>query len=92
MWRMSDKSGHGLRVVRTQHGVAGQANMETGRLKSFLFPLNYEIILQSEDEEIIEVEKAFNDGKADIDVCWNSRSDPCTKNAKYRNSEMNCFT
>ena len=45
MWRMSDKSGHGLRVVRTQHGVAGQANMETGRLKIFLFSLNHEIIL-----------------------------------------------
>ena len=30
MWRMSDKSGHGLRVVRTKHGLAGQADLETG--------------------------------------------------------------
>ena len=35
---------------------------------------------------MVEVEKAFNGGKADIDVCWNSRSDPCTQNAKYLKS------
>ena len=30
----------------------------------------------------ISCEKAFNGGKGDIDVCWNSRHDPCTSLAK----------
>ena len=30
VWRLSDKSGHGLRVVRTTHGLAGQTDLETG--------------------------------------------------------------
>jgi len=29
------------------------------------------------DNEEIEAEFAFNDGKADFDVCWPSRNDPC---------------
>ena len=32
---------------------------------------------QREKSEELEVEHLFNDGKADIDVCWNSRGDPC---------------
>jgi len=28
-----------------------------------------------------EVEFSFNNGKADFDVCWNSRADPCTDTA-----------
>ena len=31
----------------------------------------------------VDVEKAFNGGLADMDVCWNSRGDPCSANTKY---------
>ena len=37
---------------------------------------------KSENCEKLEVEHMFNDGKADIDVCWNSRGDPCKKKCK----------
>jgi len=30
----------------------------------------------------VDVEKAFNGGLADMDVCWNSRGDPCSANTK----------
>ena len=30
------------------------------------------------NEEEVKVEFAFNNGKADFDVCWPSRNDPCT--------------
>ena len=33
--------------------------------------------------EKVDVEKAFNGGLADLDVCWNSRSDPCSEKTKY---------
>ena len=29
------------------------------------------------DNEKVKVEFAFNEGKADFDVCWPSRNDPC---------------
>ena len=32
--------------------------------------------------EKIDIEFAFNDGKADMDICWNSRADPCTDKAQ----------
>ena len=35
------------------------------------------IFHQGEQTEKIEVEHMFNNGKADIDVCWNSRADAC---------------
>ena len=31
-----------------------------------------------EKDEELKVEFAFNNGKADFDVCWPSRNDPCT--------------
>ena len=45
---------------------------------------------KSENCEKLEVEHMFNDGKADIDVCWNSRGDPCKKKCKsYRRQRCN---
>ena len=33
--------------------------------------------------EKVDVETAFNGGLADLDVCWNSRADPCSEKTKY---------
>ena len=32
--------------------------------------------------EKVDVEKAFNGGLADLDVCWHSRADPCSEKTK----------
>ena len=44
---------------------------------------------QREKSEELEVEHLFNNGKADIDVCWNSRGDPCKMVTKWANSGAN---
>ena len=47
--------------------------------------LSFPIMLfswQVQEEETVMAENAFNNGKADIDVCWNSRGDPCTATTK----------
>ena len=37
---------------------------------------------EREDSQLVEVEHLFNQGKADIDVCWNSRGDKCKRETK----------
>ena len=49
-----------------------------GPFKNYIFIS----IPKTEDCEKLEVEHMFNDGKADIDVCWNSRGDPCKVSCK----------
>jgi|AACY02.10.fsa_nt_gi hypothetical protein len=44
-------------------------------LLCFVFPSHP--ITQGENGEKLDVEHLYNKGKADIDVCWNSRGDPC---------------
>ena len=39
--------------------------------------------IPKEGGEKVDVEKAFNGGLADMDVCWNSRGDPCSAKTKY---------
>jgi len=36
---------------------------------------------KGEGEKVV-VETAFNGGLADLDVCWNSRADPCSEKTK----------
>ena len=45
----------------------------------------------AQGEEHFDVEKAFNGGLADIDVCWNSRGDPCSEKTKSLKLQYLCF-
>ena len=47
--------------------------------------------INAQGEEHFDVEKAFNGGLADIDVCWNSRGDPCSEKTKSLKLQYLCF-
>ena len=57
--------------------MAGEASLAGGELcLTDLTSLTF-ILCQAEGAEKLDVEHLYNEGKADIDVCWNSRADIC---------------
>ena len=52
-------------------------------IKRFLAVLFNVVIMPKGEGEKVDVETAFNGGLADLDVCWNSRADPCSEKTKY---------
>ena len=82
---LQHQPGHGLWVVWAKHHLAGQTYLDKSKWSKLwnLPQFSFADKIPKEGGEEVDVEKAFNGGLADMDVCWNSRGDPCSSKTKY---------